>query len=366
MLCRCLHDILIRYYENIQQKVISSLPGNDTESRAFKIKNEAGRPLIVGLIKIPKTTLLLIIIQNEEDLSAGWRAAWIKLAGFYGVGILVILVMVLATATYIINRIHEADEQRIMDLHKMEYHNKMTSLGRLSAGIAHEINNPLSIINEKVGLIKDILVYQPDDLPMERLVTLLDAVAAPIQRCGNVTHKLLNFGRHVETQFEPVNLSQVLYDIVDLLKKEAEFRGIDIYANFPDHFPDITSNKGNLEQIFLNLMNNAFTAMPSGGRLDIVARYKHPDQVTISFEDTGCGISQEDIRYVFEPFFSSKSAGAGTGLGLSITYALAKELGGKMSVTSTEGEGTRFTVEVPLESPHVDNGPTCTIPDVAG
>ena len=107
------------YYENIQQKIIMSMPDNDNESRAFRIKNEAGRPLIVGLIKIPNTSLLLIIIQNEEELSAGWRASWIKLAGFYGVGILVILVMVLATATYVINRIHEADEQRIMDLHQM-------------------------------------------------------------------------------------------------------------------------------------------------------------------------------------------------------------------------------------------------------
>jgi two-component system NtrC family sensor kinase len=352
------------YYKNIQQKMVLPLPENDTESRVFRIKNEAGQPQIVGLIKIPKTTQLLIIIQNEEDLSAGWRTSWIKLAGFFGIGILVILILVLATATYIINRIHEADEQRIMDLHKMEYHNKMTSLGRLSAGIAHEINNPLSIINEKIGLVKDMLVSRPDDLPVARLVTLLSDVAAPIKRCGNVTHRLLNFGRHVETHLEPVNISQILYDIVDLLKKEAEFRGIDIYTNLPDHFPDIISNKGHLEQIFLNLMNNAFAAMESGGRLEIDTINTHPDHMTISFTDTGCGISQEDIRYVFEPFFSSKSAGTGTGLGLSITYALAKELGGKITVTSTEGVGTRFTVELPLEPPHKKDGPVGATPDV--
>jgi signal transduction histidine kinase len=352
------------YCERVQQKIISSLPESDNESQAFQIKNDVGRPLIVGRIKIPKTSLLLVIIQNEETLLAGWRAPWIKLAGFYGVGILVILVMVLATATYVINRIHVADEQRIMDLHKMEYHNKMTSLGRLSAGIAHEINNPLSIINEKIGLIKDLLAYQADDLPMARLVTLLSDVAAPIKRCGNITHKLLNFGRHVETHFEPVDLSQILYDIVDLLKKEAEFRGIDIHTNFPDHFPEFTSNKGNLEQIFLNLMNNAFAAMQSGGRLDINASDRHPDQVIISFEDTGCGMSQEDVRYVFEPFFSSKSGGSGTGLGLSVTYSLTKELGGKISVTSTEGKGTRFTVELPLEPPQKENRATGAIPKV--
>jgi two-component system, NtrC family, sensor kinase len=350
------------YYGNIQQQIILSLPENDSESRAFQIKNEAGRTLIVGLIKIPKTSLILIIIQNKDDLSAGWRASWIKLAGFYGIGIMIILVMVLATTTYVINSIHEADEKRIMDLHKMEYHNKMTSLGRLSAGIAHEINNPLSIINEKVGLIKDILVYQPHDLPMEKLVSLLDDVADPIKRCGNVTHRLLNFGRHVETRFEAVDLSQILYDIVDLLKKEAEFRGIDIYTTFPDHFPDITSNKGNLEQIFLNLMNNAFAAMQSGGRLDIDVNNRHPGHVIVSFEDTGCGMSPADMDYVFEPFFSSKSAGSGTGLGLSVTYALTKELGGKISVTSTEGKGSKFTVELPLEPTHEDDGSTDAIP----
>jgi len=352
------------YCESVQKKIISSLPENDNESQVFQIKNDVGQPLIVGRIKIPKTSLLLVIIQNEETLLAGWRAPWVKLASFYGVGILVILVMVLATATYVINRIHVADEQRIMDLHKMEYHSKMTSLGRLSAGIAHEINNPLSIINEKIGLIKDLLEYQPDDLPMARLVTLLNDVAAPIKRCGNITHRLLNFGRHNKTYFEPVDLSQILYDIIDLLKKEAEFRDIDIYTKFPDKFPEITSNKGNLEQIFLNVMNNAFTAMQSGGRLDIEVSNTHPDHVVILFEDTGCGIPKEDIQYVFEPFFSSKSTGTGTGLGLSVTYALAKELGGKISVTSTEGKGTRILIELPLEPPRKEDGTTRAIPEV--
>ena len=352
------------YCESVQKKIISSLPENDTESQTFQIKNDVGQPLIVGRIKIPKTSLLLVIIQNEETLLAGWRAPWIKLAGFYGVGILVILVMVLATATYVINKIHVADEQRIMDLHQMEYHNKMTSMGRLSAGIAHEINNPLSIINEKIGLIKDLLVYQPDDLPMARLVTLLDAVAAPIKRCGNITHRLLNFGRHTKTHFEPVDLSQILYDIIDLLKKEAEFRAIDIYTKFPDKLPEITSSKGNLEQIFLNVMNNAFTAMQSGGRLDIEVSNTHPDHVVILFEDTGCGIPQKDIQYVFEPFFSSKSTGTGTGLGLSVTYALVKELGGKISVTSAEEKGTRFIIELPLEPPPKEDGTANANPGV--
>ncbi len=352
----------VSYCESVQQKIISSLPEN--ESQVFQINNDAGQPLIVGRIKIPKTSLLLVIIQNEETLLAGWHAPWIKLASFHGIGILVILVMVLTTATYVINKIHVADEQRIMDLHQMEYHNKMTSLGRLSAGIAHEINNPLSIINEKIGLIKDLLEYQPDDLPMARLVTLLSDVAAPIKRCGNITHRLLNFGRHTKTYFEPVDLSQILYDIIDLLKKEAEFRDIEIYTIFPNKFPDITSNKGNLEQIFLNVMNNAFTAMKSGGRLDIEVSNTHPDHVIILFEDTGCGIPQKDIQYVFEPFFSSKSTGTGTGLGLSVTYALTKELGGKISVTSAEGKGTRFIIELPLEPPHKEEGAACAIPEL--
>ena len=348
--------------KRIQQKIVSSLPENDHNGKTFQIKSDAGHPLIVGYIKIPNTSLVLVIIQNEENLLAVWRTSWIKLASFYIIGILLILVLVLATTTYVINKIHLADEQRIMDLHTMEYHNKMTSLGRLSAGIAHEINNPLSIINEKIGLIKDLLVYQADELPVARLVTLIEDVTAPIQRCGNVTHRLLNFGRHLETYFEPVNLSRILYDIIDLLKKEAEFRDIDIYTKFPDNLPEITSNKGNLEQIFLNIMNNAFTAMNSGGRLDVKVSDTHPDHVVISFQDTGCGMSQEDVKYVFEPFFSSKSTGTGTGLGLSVTYALVKELGGNISVVSEEGKGTGFIVELPLKPPAKKEGNTFAMP----
>ena len=98
--------------------------------------------------------------------------------------------------------------------------------------------------------------------------------------------------------------------------------------------------------------------MQSGGRLDINVSNTIPDHVAISFEDTGCGIPEKDVQYVFEPFFSSKSAGEGPGLGLSVTYALAKELGGRISVTSTQGIGSRFTVEVPLEPPQKENGAT--------
>ena len=128
--------------------------------------------------------------------------------------------------------------------------------------------------------------------------------------------------------------------------------------------PPHVADPVNLEQIFLNVMNNAFTAMQSGGRLDIEVSNTHPDHVVILFEDTGCGIPQKDIQYVFEPFFSSKSTGTGTGLGLSVTYALVKELGGKILVTSAEEKGTRFIIELPLEPPPKEDGTANANPGV--
>ena len=130
--------------------------------------------------------------------------------------------------------------------------------------------------------------------------------------------------------------------------KEAEYRGISTIIDFAPGIPSLKSDRGKLEQIFLNLVNNAFAALSDGGHLTFEGRKISEDRIQIDVIDDGCGISPEDIKRVFEPFFSTRTSQGGTGLGLSITYGLVQEIGGTIDVESRPGLGTRFIITLPL------------------
>jgi two-component system, NtrC family, sensor kinase len=135
--------------------------------------------------------------------------------------------------------------------------------------------------------------------------------------------------------------------VLSFLNKEANYRSIEVKVDIPDDIPRFVSDRGKLQQIFLNLINNAFAAMSDGGHLRIQARIQDENHVSISFIDDGCGIAAADLERIFEPFFSTKKEMGGTGLGLSITYGIVQELGGNIEVKSEPGKGASFTVTLP-------------------
>ncbi|MCK5096547.1 MAG: HAMP domain-containing histidine kinase, partial [Desulfobacteraceae bacterium] len=240
-------------------------------------------------------------------------------------------------------------------LHHAEYKNKLASIGRLSSGVAHEINNPLAIINQKTGLIMDMFSSGKDFSSDERLIPLTNDILDAVQRCGAITRRLLDFAQHTEPSIESVNVEEVLEQMLAFLKKEAERRQIIISVDSKGPIPDFECDRGSLQQIFLNLFDNAFDAMEDGGRLDVFIKFKKKENLTIIVSDTGTGISNDDINKIFEPFYSSKNDHWGTGLGLSITYGLVKEIGGEIMVKSKIGKGTCFTLTLPLNI-EVENG----------
>ena len=130
--------------------------------------------------------------------------------------------------------------------------------------------------------------------------------------------------------------------------KEAEYRSIEVVVDIDDNLPKLETNCGRLQQILLNLINNAFAAVDDGGRIEISVTPSDADSITIQVEDNGCGMSEHELTRVFEPFYTTRRSRGGTGLGLSITYSLAQELGGSIDVDSKPGEGTRFRVILPL------------------
>jgi len=187
------------------------------------------------------------------------------------------------------------------------------------------------------------------------MLGLTDDVIDSIKRCGNITNRLLNFGRYQDLRIERLDLKKILYDLVAFMEKEAESLCIAVHIHVPENFPVIESDKNSLQQIFLNIINNSFAAMEDGGRLDIMAenqaRDDHQDgQISITFADTGRGIAPEDLKRVFEPFFSSDSSAGGTGLGLSVTYGLVSQIGGHINVESEKNQGARFIVDLPVKT----------------
>jgi len=155
----------------------------------------------------------------------------------------------------------------------------------------------------------------------------------------------------MEVQWETIDLNTLLREVLEFLEKEAIYREIKVEFNYANEPPPIVSDRGQLQQVFLNIVNNAFAAVEDGGRIDIEIDSVGLDAVAVTIADDGTGIPDDQLSHIFDPFFTTKK-GAGTGLGLSITYGIVQKLGGHISVDSEVGEGTRFTVTLPITRSH--------------
>ena len=340
-----------RFHGGIYDKISLPVPQRIPGVKTIEAIGKGGVPVFIGYAYITGTPLILMIVNPKSEVKRLWYKPRLKLVGFLVLSIAVILLAILGTATYLVNRIHTADKKRVAALHQVEYTNKLASLGRLASGVAHEINNPLAIINQKAGLIKDLFTMHENYASDEKLMELINGVLSSVERAGSITRRLLNFARHMDTEIERFDLGEVIRDLISLLEKEAAFRRIDIFLDLPEEKVVIESDQGNVQQICLNLINNAFDAMEEGGRLDVAIQKIEQEQVTIVIADNGHGIPHADLKRIFEPFFSTRSGHKGTGLGLSITYGLAQEIGGDIAVESKVGEGTRFIITLPVTVP---------------
>ncbi|MBW1806757.1 MAG: two-component sensor histidine kinase [Deltaproteobacteria bacterium] len=306
---------------------------------------------LMGYAYIAQSPFLFVIIANNRDLNKGWLSYQREMLAFLAISIIAIVAIIMGITTNWVTRIKEADQRREASLHNIEHQNRMASIGRLAAGVAHEINNPMAIINEKAGLVNDLLNLSDDDSPLkEKLRKQTDSIIKSVARCSEITHRLLGFARHMDVKHEPVAVDALIRDVLGFLEKEAVYRDIQVEMSVPDSLPTIHSDKGQLQQLFLNLINNAFDAMHRNGRIDISVVNQKPDKVVVAIRDSGVGIPQEHLDRIFEPFFTTKKS-KGTGLGLSITYGIVQKLRGSISVESEIGKGTTFTVTLPVGGP---------------
>ncbi len=334
-------------YGKVLEQTALSVPEYAGKTRVIQGNNVNGEPLVIGYRYIENTPFILMVVKLKEQLMKSWDKTRQEIIWFLFFSIVVILAVIVTGGTYLISKTYRADEERVISMHQAEYANNLASVGRLAAGIAHEINNPLAIINEKAGLIKDLLVLREECQPDKKLIALIEVVESSVERCAAITRGLLGFVRHMKDEIEFIDLESLINQVLGFQGKEAEYRSLDIRVNVSAGIPRFRANRGKLQQILLNLINNAFAALSDGGSLEISASQNSEGRITITVSDDGCGISAEAMKRIFEPFVSNKKKKGGTGLGLSITQRLVEEMDGNLDVNSEVGKGTTFTISLP-------------------
>jgi PAS domain S-box-containing protein len=231
--------------------------------------------------------------------------------------------------------------QRVRLEEQMVQTEKLTSLGLLAAGVAHEVNTPLAVISNYIQMLaKQIPEGDPRQKTIERIVK-------QTFRASEIVNNLLNFSRTGAAEFVEVDLNSVLEETLTLVQHPFKTAQVNVIKNYTEQLPPVLGSMTRLQQVFLNLFMNARDAMPSGGMLE-VRTGAHNGSVAVEVTDTGSGIPAENLHRIFDPFFTTKATGRGTGLGLSVSYGIIKEHAGKVDVRSTPGKGTSFRLEFPV------------------
>jgi len=225
---------------------------------------------------------------------------------------------------------------------------KLTSLGLLAAGVAHEVNTPLAVISNYIQMLARQL---PGDDSRQKII---EKIVKQTFRASEIVNNLLNFSRTGAGEFAPVNLNEVIEETLTLVAHPFRTGHVSVIKSFEENLPPVKGSGNRLQQVFLNLFLNARDAMPSGGMLEVRTASQN-GSVEVEVTDTGVGISDENMHRIFDPFFTTKATGRGTGLGLSVSYGIVQEHNGRIDVRSTPGKGTSFRLEFPAagKSVHV-------------
>jgi len=249
------------------------------------------------------------------------------------------------TFNFMVDSLKERDQQlRAYTEQQLLRSERLASLGRLAAGVAHEINNPLTGVLTFGHLL--LRKCANDDPRKEALETIVDQTS----RCKQIVRGLLDFARQTEPNKVRADVNSVLKESLRLTENQALVQNVEVVKKFNHHLPDVMLDKGQIQQVFVNIIVNAVDAMPDGGTLTVATDTSEArESVKVEFGDTGCGIAPDDISKVFDPFFTTKDASKGTGLGLAVSYGIVARHSGNIEVQSRVGKGSTFTVNLPVE-----------------
>lgn len=351
-------DNLLQTKPRFGGNLLERPPGPDFSATAgLRVEeiSSGSDPALYAAIQIKTKRWVLVIREDPREPLAPLLRTKYLLVLLSLLGLSLIIIGSVYTTKKVLDRLIISDMEKAKSDEVLLHESKMAALGKLAAGVAHEINNPLAVISEEAGWMKDLL--QEEDVKasphLQEFQESIKKIEYHANRVKKVTHRLLGFARRMEPTLENVMVNAVLEECVGFLENEARYRNIKVEKQLTENLPTISSDPSQLQQVFLNILNNAIDAIGKDGTIMLKTFYDaDANQVVVQIADTGPGIPKELLPKIFDPFFTTKEVGKGTGLGLSISHSIVEKLGGTMSVDSEVGHGTTFTIALPLKGAH--------------
>lgn len=325
-----------------------TLPLDEVKKLSILDLHNRSQHILAGVVPLHTLGWKLVITEDPgEEMSPLLTVKSIALSLVLG-GALVIFAGAFLIMRSIVAKLERTDrEKAAMDMSLMQS-SKLAALGKMAAGVAHEVNNPLTLIRETAGWITDLLTDE-DPASLKHFEEIEDAardIDRHVERAKAVTHRMLGFARRMEPTQENVDLGSLVGGTISFLANEAMHRNIAIERELMPDLPLINTDATQVQQVVLNLLENAIDAVDKDGSIT-VSTGMSGNEVQFTIRDTGPGIPPEVLDKIFDPFFSTKKVGEGTGLGLSISYGIVERLGGRIVAESEPGHGAMFTVYLP-------------------
>jgi two-component system NtrC family sensor kinase len=334
--------------DNIGMELINGKPIGDREISVGNV-NYAGRDILYLTTPLKDKEWILVYQQEDADAFSDLNQTRNLSIIILVIGGISIIIMAFLLSRKMVAYIKKADQGKEMMNEQVIEAGKLASVGELASGIAHEINNPIAIMVEEAGWIGDLL--DEEDLVqcqnLEEFRRALNQIKTQGSRCKEITHKLLSFARKTDSRVHEVLINDIIEEIVSISGQQAKYNKVKIVTQLDPELPKVGASPSEMQQVLLNLINNAIDAIGSGGGSIEITSRRNGEFVTIDVADTGQGIPQAMMNRIFDPFFTTKPVGKGTGLGLSICYGIIKKMGGDITINSSVGVGTTFHIHLP-------------------
>jgi two-component system, NtrC family, sensor kinase len=326
--------------------------------KVFVQKNSRGEEYLYATTWLHGKNWMLVVRQETADAFRALRSAAYLILFISILGGAVITVVAFYLTNRIVRRMELIDTEKDQLGKQLVRATRLAELGQMASGFAHEINNPLQIMKSEQALIDAIFSDMKEKKDLKNTPDLVDLedslsqIKVQIDRCADITQAILKFGRKSEPVIKDVDVAAFITEVSGMIVKKASVQGIALKEEISENTPPVRGDPAQLQQVLLNLFNNAIDAIAErhgsqGGELTVKVGPDENGKVMIAVKDNGIGISPENMKKVFTPFFTTKPVGKGTGLGLSVCYGIVDSMGGTMEASSETGVGTTFTVRLP-------------------